>query len=512
MFSLADIRQTAMLRVPLKEGSHKDFVQGDYPKEIPAERMDRARLFWGSNDLGQFPLTAPPDLKTLSYPVTVEIGRVNLDDQTLLGLSPGTVLPLDKPYPSTFDVIVCGLVVARGEVVVKEESFGLAVTEVFDPPQAPVSCNTPLSARQNAPTTVTVVLGRADLLGSDLTELAPPQIIPLDSKTGHPLVAELAGRPFALVEVLVAGDAFQFRIRELLAAGPVFEQEVAETARVETFVPVASRPMEAAQRREIEETSAEEEEKLTEPPPPPPSLENRSRALWCSRQIERRNPALAASLIATLATDDTVEVIRLLGETDAQTLVVPLSSWNLTPAEALTEYDQWSRRNPLQRQGIDDTKKLLEKVFAASRTVDMINAATAQLRGSPFSTLGRVSPSRLAAVVGTEHPQTIAVILAHLNLDLAAAVLDKLPALLLDEVVTRIAKLRPVNAYTLREVERVVEQLLLGGRAGDPEPPQAGGVAAALGLLDRGSSVTRQIVLELLDEKDPELAKKLRDE
>ena len=64
--------------------------------------------------------------------VTVELGRTRMSVRELLALSPGTVLELDRAAGSPADMLVNGRLIARGEVVVVDEDFGLRVTEILD--------------------------------------------------------------------------------------------------------------------------------------------------------------------------------------------------------------------------------------------------------------------------------------------------------------------------------------------------------------------------------------------
>ena len=64
--------------------------------------------------------------------VTVELGRTRMSVRELLALAPGTVLELDRAAGSPADLLVNGRLIARGEVVVVDEDFGLRVTEIVD--------------------------------------------------------------------------------------------------------------------------------------------------------------------------------------------------------------------------------------------------------------------------------------------------------------------------------------------------------------------------------------------
>ena len=62
--------------------------------------------------------------------VTVELGRKSRSIKEILDFTPGTIIELDKVAGEPIDILVNGKYVARGEVVVIEESFGVRITEI----------------------------------------------------------------------------------------------------------------------------------------------------------------------------------------------------------------------------------------------------------------------------------------------------------------------------------------------------------------------------------------------
>ena len=63
--------------------------------------------------------------------VTVELGRTTKSISEILNFAPGTIIELDRIAGEPIDVLVNGKFVARGEVVVIEENFGIRVTEII---------------------------------------------------------------------------------------------------------------------------------------------------------------------------------------------------------------------------------------------------------------------------------------------------------------------------------------------------------------------------------------------
>ena len=64
--------------------------------------------------------------------VTVELGRTEKSIQELLSISPGAVIELDKMAGEPVDILVNQKRIARGEVVVVDENFGVRVTEIYN--------------------------------------------------------------------------------------------------------------------------------------------------------------------------------------------------------------------------------------------------------------------------------------------------------------------------------------------------------------------------------------------
>src|SRR3954467_7553293 len=96
------------------------------------------------------PVAAPPAaaelerLNDVSVEVSVEIGRTRMTLGEALALGPGSVIGLHRLAGEPVDLLVNGRVIARGEVVVLDEEFGLRVTDVtakgvlgLPAPQAP---------------------------------------------------------------------------------------------------------------------------------------------------------------------------------------------------------------------------------------------------------------------------------------------------------------------------------------------------------------------------------------
>ncbi|HWP31602.1 MAG TPA: flagellar motor switch protein FliN [Fimbriimonadales bacterium] len=72
-------------------------------------------------------------LMDIPLDINVELGRVKLTVQKIIELTPGNIIELEKTAGEPVDVYVNGRLVAKGEVVVVEENFGVRITEILSP-------------------------------------------------------------------------------------------------------------------------------------------------------------------------------------------------------------------------------------------------------------------------------------------------------------------------------------------------------------------------------------------
>jgi flagellar motor switch protein FliN/FliY len=101
------------------------------PKDIPVVKPVEFGKFDRTESTGQ-----PKNIDILmdvKLPVAIELGRTEMTIRDILGLSAGSVVELNKLAGEPVDLLVNNKTVARGEVVVVDENFGLRVTSLISP-------------------------------------------------------------------------------------------------------------------------------------------------------------------------------------------------------------------------------------------------------------------------------------------------------------------------------------------------------------------------------------------
>lgn len=74
-------------------------------------------------------------LKEVPLRVTVELGRARMLVREVLALRNGSIVELDRQAGAPVDVLANGILIARGEVVIVDERFGVRISEVVGTPQ-----------------------------------------------------------------------------------------------------------------------------------------------------------------------------------------------------------------------------------------------------------------------------------------------------------------------------------------------------------------------------------------
>ncbi len=126
----------------------------------------------------------------------------------------------------------------------------------------------------------------------------------------------------------------------------------------------------------------------------------------------------------------------------------------------------------------------------------------------PFERVKHVDSRTLAGFIKSEHPQTIAVILAHLPPSKAAEVLSEFPENLKYDVVLRISNLDVIPPGIVEEIDAVLNREILSTEGS--EAKRLGGVEAVAELLNNVDKATEEQIFGRLEEDDPELADQIR--
>ena len=160
--------------------------------------------------------------------------------------------------------------------------------------------------------------------------------------------------------------------------------------------------------------------------------------------------------------------------------------------------------------GLDFLKTTLMRALDPAKATEILNNITTpgEDLGGGLDTVRMLEPKVIALFLANEHPQTAAIVLAHLETAVAGATLREMPEESRMEIVFRLATLERVSPQVLRELDQALQSEFRS--SGAVSGSKMGGVEAAsliMGTIDRA---TESSILTAMDEVDPDLANEIR--
>ncbi len=222
----------------------------------------------------------------------------------------------------------------------------------------------------------------------------------------------------------------------------------------------------------------------------------------------------AAILLVALGPDAVAKLFKHMREEDVEALTLDVARLGrVTPEQrrqTIVEFhDMCLAQDVMSEGGIEQARRALESAFGQDRANEVINRVVQALQVLPFDFVKKTDPSQLLSFIQDEHPQTIALILAHLNPNQAAAVLSGLPQELRAEVARRIAIMDRTPPEVIREIERVLERKLSSAVVTQGFTA-VGGVKSLVEVLNWVDRTTEKTILENLTDTSPDLADEIK--
>jgi len=222
----------------------------------------------------------------------------------------------------------------------------------------------------------------------------------------------------------------------------------------------------------------------------------------------------AAILLVQLGRERAAEVLTRLSESEVEAISAEIARLDLIGADetdaVLTEFrDMMTARAHMAQGGLGYAQKLLEESLGVERAAEImerLNAAAVQM---PFQFLHRADPAQVRSFIAEEHPQVIAVVLAHMPAEKASLLLSGLPPEQQARVAHRIAVMDRTSPDIVRAVESVLERRL-SSMLQPAEVSRVGGMDPLVNIINRSDRSTERQIVEGLEALDRELADEVR--
>jgi flagellar motor switch protein FliG len=178
--------------------------------------------------------------------------------------------------------------------------------------------------------------------------------------------------------------------------------------------------------------------------------------------------------------------------------------------EVLSEFqDIYTARSQIAQGGYSTARELLEASFGGQKADEILDNLGVTMVAAPFEFLRRADTRQVLTYLQDEHPQTIALVLAHMTSDAAAMVLSSLPEELQRDVALRVAKMDRTSPEVIEQVEAILERKL-STVIQQSDFAQAGGLQTLVDILNSSDRATERLILEGLEGEDAELADEVR--
>jgi flagellar motor switch protein FliG len=222
-----------------------------------------------------------------------------------------------------------------------------------------------------------------------------------------------------------------------------------------------------------------------------------------------------AILLVILGEQSSAEIIKHLDEDEVQLIGREVARFPTITSEiteaVLEEFYQMSLAHDyVLKGGMDYARKILMTAFGPDQARIILDRLVKSMgsEAANFDALQKADPQQLAKFIHSEHPQTIALILSHLNASQAAGLLVSLPTEIRADVALRMANLEQISPDIIARIATIVGQKLKA--LGEHSRESYGGIRAVAEMFNRLDSLSSKEILDRIEQNDPGLVDTVR--
>jgi flagellar motor switch protein FliG len=221
----------------------------------------------------------------------------------------------------------------------------------------------------------------------------------------------------------------------------------------------------------------------------------------------------AAILLVRMGKEYSSKVMSGLSEAEVEELSAEIARLGkLEPqvaGDVIDEFYAMATAKHAGAGGMQYARELLESSLGSERAQLILDRLQAAMTDAPFNFLSHADPRQLLSYVQHEHPQTIALVLAHIPSALASSILSGLSPEVQSDVAHRIAVMDRTSPEVIRQVEQALQRKLSTVLQPD-ELSTVGGLEPLVDIINRSDRTTERLILEALEARSPEIAEEIR--
>ncbi len=227
-------------------------------------------------------------------------------------------------------------------------------------------------------------------------------------------------------------------------------------------------------------------------------------------------PEKAAIFLMSLGEEGAAKIMAEMQEREIQSIGNYMSAMGDVELSTVDEVSREFHSNMtaggggLGISGLDFLKTTLMRALDPAKATEILNNITTpgEDLGGGLDTVRMLDPKVVANFLSNEHPQTAAIVLAHLETGMAGTTLREMPEETRMEIVYRLATLERVSPQVLRDLDEALQSEFRS--SGAVSGSKMGGVEAAAEIMGTIDRATETSILTAMDEVDPDLANDIR--
>lgn len=222
----------------------------------------------------------------------------------------------------------------------------------------------------------------------------------------------------------------------------------------------------------------------------------------------------AAIVLLSLGEQQAADVLKHMGAKEVQKLGIAMTSvGGISRAAVVGVFDEFidtlAQPSALGSGADEYVRAVLTQALGEERASTLIDRILLGRNTSGLDTLKWMEPRAIADLVRLEHPQIIAIVMAHLDPDQAAEVLKCLTDRVRADVLVRIATLDGIPPHALNELNDVMARQFAGSQ--NMKSSSVGGIKVAANILNFMDSGQDETILVSIGEVDSDLGASIRD-
>ena len=221
----------------------------------------------------------------------------------------------------------------------------------------------------------------------------------------------------------------------------------------------------------------------------------------------------AAVLLVALGPETASDVLKNMRDAEVEKVTIEIARLRNISSEVieavLVEYREMNMAHDYMAQGgVSFARNALQSALGGRRAEEIMMRVEAAMEVSAFHLLQTVETSQLTSFLQNEHPQTAALIIAHLNPRKAADIISTLEPAHQHEIIYRLGTMNKTSPELLRDIEDVIRQQI--GSVIGTELSATGGIEAVATILNSTTRQAEHSIMEALRDRDPELALQIK--